>query len=222
MKRSRLRYLILFIFSIHFCNGQQRLLFTAIGTYRNINNAAAFGPGISAAFDLPISKKASIQSGIGFYYLQNRVDYPVDSSIIPAQLFNGSNRRLYYSRVQEADLILPFSISYRIWTQKKSQLRIAPGLLFGLYLIDRGEADYYLPPTQTDSIFRPGPFHMSSNQLYYTNFREEIFMRFSLSAEYLYQFSKKTVAIAGITVHHLPDEALKPTWRLHLGVGIGL
>lgn len=217
MKRTCLLYLILLLFSIQLCNGQQRILFTAIGTYRNINNAAAFGPSISAVFNLPISEKVSIQSGIGFYYLQNRVDYPVDSSYLHSGP-NGSYRRLYYDREEKADLILPFSISYRIWTQKKSQVRIAPGLLFGLYLIDRGEADYYLPPSQIESLFRPGPYHISSNRLYYTNFREIIFMRFSLSAEYRYQFSKKTAAIAGITVQHLPEDDNKPTWQAALGI----
>lgn len=221
MKRPRLLYLILFLFSIQLCYGQQRILFSAIGTYRSINNAAAFGPGISAVFDLPISEKVSIQSGIGFYYLQNRVEYPVDSSVSQFSAFS-SIGRLYFSKHEITDLILPFSISYRILEQKKSQIRVAPGILFGLYTKDIFEGEYYLPPTQSDSIFHPGPYPIHSNRLIYKTLREKIFMRFSLSAEYIYQFSKKAVAIAGITVHHLPDESIKPTWRLHLGVGIGI
>lgn len=179
-------------------------------------------PGISAVFDLPISKKASIQSGIGFYYLQNRVDYPVDSGFLTIHRLNGSSKRPYFIRNEKADLIFPFSISYRIWQEKKSQIRIAPGLLFGYYLVHRAAGDYYQPPNELDSLFQPGPFHYSDDQYQNKNFREHIFMRFSLSAEYRYQFSKNITALAGITVNHIPDESNKPTWLAGLGVGFKL
>lgn len=141
----------------------------------SMNNAAAFGPGISAVFDLPISKKASIQSGIGFYYLQNRVDYPVDSGSLTIHRLNGSSKSRILSETKKADLIFPFSISYRIWQEKKSQIRIAPGLLFGYYLVHRAAGDYYQPPNELDSLFQPGPFHYSDDQIK-TRISESIFL----------------------------------------------
>lgn len=222
MNSRCLLFLIPFLFSFQLTRGQQGITFSALGGYRTINAAPAFGPGLSVALDMPVSKKITIHSGIGFYYLQNRVDYPVDSGFSTIYRLNGSSKRPYYIRNKKADLIFPFSISIHIWQQKKSQISIAPGLLFGYYLIDKGYGEYYQPPNEIDSLFQPGPYPIRWNRHQYTTFGENIFMRFSLSVAYRHQFSKNISGMASITVNHIPDDANKPTCLVGLGIGFKL